>query len=309
MWPFTLVHDTLGRDGVGVESHQAKYAGIALVVCSALNLLACLVTRFHGERSNVAGKLFETFAGLTVATTCLLTLLIRGTYFPRQVLSTALMCAWGVRLSVHLHRRDVVHGRPPDLGARVLWAVLISLPCVLCNTRQEDVFRNTVTEVVGLVLAVASFLGEAQADCEKQAWFRQHKAGRPGRSSMQPPVAATGWWHLSRNPNLFFELTFHWGIYLIVRPVVSSVVVVCPVFNTLTLAVLPGGMWTRETERNQRFELYPAYLSYRNSTSPCLPMPQWAFRGLRSLGVPDPYHPDWYGPDVTAALSRADALA
>jgi steroid 5-alpha reductase family enzyme len=99
----------------------------------------------------------------------------------------------------------------------------------------------------------------------------------------------SGWWHYSRNPNLFFEIVFHWGIYFIVKPVNSPFVVFSPLFNTLMIMYLPGGISTREKDRNKRFELYPAYVSYRDSTSPCFPMSPRVYDLLIRLGVPESY--------------------
>jgi steroid 5-alpha reductase family enzyme len=201
------------------------------------------------------------------------------------------MVAWGMRLSIYLHARDTcADAAPPQLGARVLWSVVISLPCVLCNTRQRDVFESTPVELSGVAISIFCLLGETVADYEKHTWFKHaKKTSRPDRTSTSAPVITNGWWHYSRNPNLFFEIMFHWGIYFIVKPVNSTLVVLTPLFNTFMIMHLPGGIRTREKERNKRFELYPAYLSYRDSTSPCFPMPPQVYDLLRRLGVPELY--------------------
>ncbi len=113
-----------------------------------------------------------------------------------------------------------------------------------------------------------------------------------------------GLWRYSRNPNLFFEILFHWGVYFIVKPVDSSLVIISPLFNTLMIMYLPGGIRTREAERNSRFELYPSYLSYRATTSPCIPMGTYVYELLRRLGLPDYYRDSTnvHVPDYTIML-------
>lgn len=258
-----FLHDILVQPG---SDGRAEYASLALVCVAAVNLAACAAVRWGSP-----ARIFEAGAGVGVALACVVTLLVRGTYYPRQVIGTCLVTAWGARLSAHLYARDAPK-EVLNVGVRVVWGMLCAAPVVVCNTRQEEAFRSTRLEAVAVALAVACICGEMAADAQKAAWHAAHPV-RPGRGDVEPPVCASGLWAWSRHPNLFFELGFHWCIYAVVRPVEAPALALCPATLTVLVLTSPGGVLAQEAERERAYGLYPSYMRYKDSTPAVVPVP------------------------------------
>lgn len=257
-------------------SFPAQYAAVAVVGCILLQITACILTRQRARR------LFDSWSVITVGFVCSFTLFVRGAYFPRQVLSTALVCAWSMRLAFYLFRRhtSIANVGAGDVLPRILWATVCSLPVVLTNEIQIHAYHITVSELIGSMVCVLALAFESVADNQKHAWHNKTRGTRPAKGSDEPPVCHTGLWAFSRHPNLFFEIVFHWGIYFIVQPVLPIWVVLAPVLNMLML--LMGGFKKQERQRNGSYALYPLYATYRFKTSPIIPMPQRAYTSLTS---------------------------
>lgn len=220
-------------------------------------------------------RIMEAFSGASAALTAVATYLARGTYFPRQTLCTVLMAAWGCRLSWYLFQRNLkapVSARSLCV-TRTLWAGVVAFPVVAVNAMQDEPESMDPSEVVGATLAGLGLLVEALADAQKAAWHGRHGV-RPGREADEPPVCASGLWAWSRHPNLFGEVCFHAGIYMIVWRAVPVVVVAAPLVTLYLVAWLRvGPLCTLEREKDALFAAYPAYLKYRERTSALFPMP------------------------------------
>ena len=262
------------------SSGRADYAFLALCVIVFIQTLACFAVR-RGS----AMRVFEASSGASAAAACLFTLLIRGTYFPRQVIGTLLMCIWGGRLSFYLFKRGAHYKQTKvNVGSRIAWSVLASLPVVVANTKQTEKYRSTLVELVCIFGCLASVFMENRADAQKYRWFQRHdgaipETARPGRNSTVPPVCSTGLWSLSRHVNVFFDLSFHWFLFMLLRPIEEPVILLCPITLTLFVLLLPGGIASQEMSRNNRFEFYPAYVEYKHDTPVLYPL-QWVYEKL-----------------------------
>jgi steroid 5-alpha reductase family enzyme len=180
----SMLHSALVADG---SSGHAEYATLALVCIAAVNAAAaCAVWLGRSPR------VFEAASGVAVALACIATMVVRGTYFPRQVLATVLMAAWSLRLSAHLARRGA-RKEVLNVGVRVVWGMFCATPVIVCNTRQHERYDTTSVEACAFVLAVAACILEAAADAQKQEWHAAHPV-RPGKGDVEPPVCATGLW-------------------------------------------------------------------------------------------------------------------
>ena len=264
-------HDTLHDEHVLV--------GVVVLVCAGLNILSCVVSR----RRN-SGRTFEALSGITVGLAVLSSCALRGAYFPRQVVVTSLVLAWGIRLSLYLYWRNLETPVSADaVSARTLWAVTCAVPAVLINALQHDRRAFDVTELFGITLACCALLAETLADAQKLAWHKRHKNARPGKESTQPPVCSTGLWSLSRHPNLAAEIAFHYGVYVVAAPVLPPWVVAFPTMLALQIIFLRGGVASQEQQRNFCFSFYPAYVAYRDDTSPLWPMPSSAWKAMPNV--------------------------
>lgn len=263
------------------SSGHAEYAALALACVACVNVFACVAVH-----RGAAARVFEAASGASVAGACLLTLLVRGTYFPRQCIATLLMAIWGVRLSAFLYARELTRSGPNVL-VRVAWSMLCATPVVICNTRQLEAAEPSRAEALAVTAALCCVALEHLADSQKAEWFtrKRQKDGacaRPGRADVEPPVCHTGMWALSRHPNLFFELAFQWSVYCIVRPVDAPWVLFCPVALTVLILVFPGGVLAQEMARERAYGLYPSYVLYCTATPAFFPLP-WAKRLMASV--------------------------
>jgi len=259
-----FVHHALVADD---DDCVAEYAAVCVVLIALMQLSTCAAVRLGRP-----ARAFEAASGLSVALVCVVTLLMRGTYFDRQVLVTVLMSCWGTRLSYFLYTRKLDSNQ--NVVSRIVWATVCALPAVVCNTSQREGYRTTPVELVCAVTAFASVVLEAIADTQKQEWHASNvHTGRPGRASDEPPVCAVGLWALSRHANLFFELSFHWSVFFVVRPVEAPWIALCPLVLTALIHLMPGGIVAREMERTKLYAFHLAYLRYRDETPVLVPLP------------------------------------
>jgi steroid 5-alpha reductase family enzyme len=253
------------------------FVGLAVVFCAVLNLAACVISK----RRN-SGRTFEALSGITVGLAVLASCALRGTYFPRQIVVTCLVLAWGTRLSLYLYVRNLETPLSGDaVSARTLWAVTCAVPAVLINALQHDRKAFDVTELAGIVVAVSSLAVETLADLQKARWHKRHAAtSRPGKDSTLPPVCANGLWALSRHPNLCAEMAFHAGVYIVAAPVLPPWVAAFPTLLALQIFFLRGGVAHQERQRAFMFQFFPAYVAYKQATSPLLLIPPALWRAV-----------------------------
>jgi len=273
---YRMLHFLHSRLVYKTSSGKAEYAVIALIIVVVLQSCALFAVR-----RGFAARVFEASAGISTAAACVFTLMIRGTYFPRQVISTVLVTLWGLRLSYYLFKRGRFYSlEKVNVLSRMFWSVLCALPTVVANTKQTEVYRSTAVELVCIVSALLCLGLENRADAQKLRWHARYadapnipELQRPGRGSNIPPVCSSGLWTLSRHINIFFDLSFHWCIFFILRPIEEPFIVVCPLTLTLFVLFLPGGVAMHEIYRNTRFDLYPAYVLYKQETPVFFPLP------------------------------------
>ena len=257
------------------SSGRAEYTGLSLLLICFIQVVACLAVR-----RGFAIRVFEAASGFSVASACVLTLAIRGTYYPRQVIGTILICLLGLRLSSYLFVRGLKSDRI-NVGARIIWSMSCALPVILANTKQSETYRSTPIEIASCVVAIWAIWFEEKADTEKLLWHnaRSEENPRPTRSSTEAPVCHLGLWNQCRHPNYFGELLFHWSLYFILRPIKEPAIVFVLILLSVFIMILPGGIWSQETERVRRYGLYPVYLTYKNTTPVLFPF-KWMHRVL-----------------------------
>jgi len=171
-------------------------------------------------------SIVDTWWGPAFALVALLGALLGSGPLARRLLVLALVAAWGVRLGVHIHRRN--HGRGEDYryramrerhGARfgrvslvtvfllqALLATLVSAPLVAAASARAPAALGPF-DLAGGALWLVGFLFEAIGD-RQLARFQRDPANR-GK------VMDRGLWRLTRHPNYFGDATQWWGLYLI----------------------------------------------------------------------------------------------
>jgi steroid 5-alpha reductase family enzyme len=257
------------------DSHV--FLGFGVGMCALVNICACMVSR---RRSS--GRTFEALSGVTVDLVILASFVVRGTWFPRQIVVTSLMLAWGTRLSGFLYLRNLETPVSSDVViARAIWAATCAAPALLINALQHDRVAFNIGEFFAITLACMALIIETLADLQKLAWHRFHVViGRPGKDSTSPPVCSHGLWRWSRHPNLFGEMLFHSAVYGVCSPALPVWVAFFPLLLSLQIFFLNGGVVRQEQQRGFIFRFFPSYINYKNSTSPLLPMPPALWRAL-----------------------------
>ena len=249
-------------------STPLQYALLAILSCILIQISLCLLTRRRPRR------LFDSWSVTAVGVVCFATLLIRETFFPRQVFATCLVCAWSTRLAYFLYTRQYVAKDEVTAGEvlpRILWSFVCSLPCVLANEFQthSDVFSPS--EKLGFFLFALGLSMETLADRQKQAWHAANHNERPSKTSAEYPICTVGLWRYSRWPNYLGEVLVHFGVFFVVSSVLPPAVIILPILNTCMLYF--GAYLKHERRRNATYGLYPLYSLYRTETSPWLLLP------------------------------------
>jgi steroid 5-alpha reductase family enzyme len=188
---------------------------------------------------------------------------------------------WGLRLSLHIHRRN--RGRGEDFRYRAmrerhgerfgrvsLWTVfllqgalmlLVASP-ILAATTAPAPGRLGLLDAAGVVVWLAGFLFEAIGDAQL-ARFKADPANR-GR------VMDRGLWRYTRHPNYFGDACAWWGISLVAFEVWPGVLtVVSPLVMTWLLARGTGKPLLEKDIEQRR----PGYADYVRRTSGFVPLP------------------------------------
>jgi steroid 5-alpha reductase family enzyme len=207
-------------------------------------------------------------------------LVLRGEVYPRSLLATILVTAWGVRLALHVAARN--RGRGEDFryaawrqqwGSSWVWRSYLQvflLQGVLLYLVAVAVMRiNLATppgltwlDLVGALIWLNGFLWETVADWQLL------------RHTRNPATAGTlldrGLWRYSRHPNYFGEALQWWGIWLLALSVPGEWwTVASPLAITLLLLFVSG---VPMLERSLA-ERVPGYRDYQQRTSIFFPAP------------------------------------
>jgi steroid 5-alpha reductase family enzyme len=243
----------------------------AIAVWAAMTLLFCLALILK-DNSIVDvgwGLGFVLVAGLSA---------VREPGFePRHVLVTLLVLVWGVRLAVHIFRRNrkrvedfryaawrerwgrwfVLRSYFQIFMLQGLFLALISAPLPWINGapgRPLGPWDGT-----GALLWLVGFLFESVGDAQL-ARFKKDPANK-GK------LIRTGLWNYSRHPNYFGEALMWWGIFMIALAVPGGwVLVFSPLTITLLLRFVSGVPLLEKKYRDR-----PEFREYAGRTNAFIP--------------------------------------
>lgn len=197
----------------------------------------------------------------------------------RGILVLFLVTIWGLRLCLHIGRRN--QGRPEDpryrkwreeWGAHAtlrsyfqvfllqgFLAVVILFPVTYILAHQNSGLRWL--DVFGAAVWLAGFIFEAVGDFQL-ARFRKD----PGNSGR---ILTSGLWKYTRHPNYFGEVALWWGIWLIACSVPGGwKTVIGPATITVLILLVSGiPLLERKYEGNIEFK------EYQRRTSAFFPLP------------------------------------
>ena len=205
---------------------------------------------------------------------------LHGEVGVRQVVVTALVTIWGVRLAWHIHARH--QGKPEDYRYRVwretwgAWFYLRSYGQVyllqgalLFLVVQPVLFLNTsaaaslgVLDLLGIFVWLVGFSFEVVGDAQLARFIRDPR--NKGK------LMKSGLWAYSRHPNYFGEVTTWWGLWLVALSVPYGwVSVVGPLTITFLILRVSGvPMLEAKMKENPEFE------EYKRTVSMFVPLPK-----------------------------------
>ena len=200
-----------------------------------------------------------------------------GGFLGRKLILGALVTIWGLRLSLHILRRN--WGKPEDfryqkwrqeaggkwwwqsffkvfvLQGILLW--IISAP-LLAAQYSSNPARLTILDFTALVVWGIGFFFETVGDWQL-ARFRADPANK-GK------VMRTGVWRYTRHPNYFGDAAQWWGYYLVALAAGGWWTIFSPVLMTLLLRRVSGVALLEKSMISR-----PGYKEYVESTSAFVP--------------------------------------
>jgi steroid 5-alpha reductase family enzyme len=267
---------------------DAYYLGITALVTVGMQLLFFFIA-YTCQFDKVTD-----FAGTTnFILVALLTLGLNGTYYTRQVVNTVLVCVWGLRLGAFLLVRVLKRAKDARFDEmrsnffsflgfwifQMLWVWIVSLPIIFLNSSTVDV-DISAADIVGWVLWGLSFLLEAVADQSKYNFgLNPENKGH---------FMKDGVWSISRHPNYAGEIGCWIGLFISCASVFnantsSAYVSILSPITTFCILMFLSGVNLAEERYNRQYNTREDYFSYRESTSPLIPLPQVVYRNIPNL--------------------------
>ncbi|CAG8489868.1 18338_t:CDS:10 [Acaulospora morrowiae] len=181
----------------------------------------------------------DSTSGSNTAIIAVLTLLLGGTFYDRQIIATIFQIIWGIRLGFFCMYRMLKSNRDTRFDSirskftsllgffviQMIWVWTISLPLILLNSPRmsdpssggRDVHFGSATDIAGIVLFVFGLMIESIADIQKFI-FRQNRTS-------PKQFMKTGLWSWSRHPN-YFVVNSYGNDYF------SSIFTILPIYDT-----------------------------------------------------------------------------
>lgn len=207
-----------------------------------------------------------------------LTLFLSGQHaLYRPILVTTLVTIWGIRLAIHIYRRNRGRGEDPRYAKwRAEWGknffmrsylqvfmlqgfllLLIAMPIIIANTTGGP--RLGGLDAIGLALWLLGAIFEVGGDAQLKRFL--------ANPANKGKLMTSGLWAYTRHPNYFGEVTQWWGIWIIsLSAPLGMFAVIGPLtISFLILAVSGIPMTEARYAGNAEFE------AYKKRTSAFLP--------------------------------------
>jgi steroid 5-alpha reductase family enzyme len=255
--------------------------GLALVVASAVAVVALMVGAWLLSLALRDASVVDTVWGLGFVLVAGVALAIGPGVSARRLLVFGLVAVWGLRLAMHVFRRN--RGKGEDFryqafrarwGARFWWVSLftvfllqgaimfvVSAPVQAAGAGRTPASLG-VLDALGAAVWLIGFLFESIGDVQL-ARFKADPANRG-------MVMDTGLWRYTRHPNYFGDATLWWGIGLVGLAVPWGwLALIGPAVMTFMLVRVSGVAMLERTIGQRR----PGYAEYVRRTSAFLPRP------------------------------------
>ena len=219
------------------------YALIAVFLFMTVGFLISVLRK----RNDIA----DTLWGLGFILVAWVTLFSNGYYYPMQLLVTALVTIWGLRLALHIYLRNrhkIEDHRYQDMQKK--WKgnfylnsylqvfllqgfllLLISIPVIFVNAITETSFGWVA--ILGVLIWLKGFFFESVGDSQLAQFLKDPKN--------HGHVMQAGLWKYTRHPNYYGEVLQWWGIFVIALSIpFGFFTILGPLVITLLITKISG---------------------------------------------------------------------
>ncbi|MBF6210051.1 DUF1295 domain-containing protein [Nocardia puris] len=255
-------------------------SALVLAAASLLGLAALQAVTFAVARRIGRYNVVDVVWGLGFVVVAALAALLGTAPVERRVLLLVLVAVWGLRLSLHMHRRTAGHGEDPRYTAlldrhghsagvvvrRIFltqglaqWVISLPLQVAAVTGPVSGVVRLLV--VAGVLVWLIGFVFEAVGD-RQLARFRADPRHRG-------TVMDRGLWAWTRHPNYFGDACVWWGLWLVAAAAwPGALTVFAPLLMTYVLVQGTGARLLEEHMAER-----PGYREYQRRTAYFFPRP------------------------------------
>jgi steroid 5-alpha reductase family enzyme len=193
---------------------------------------------------------------------------LSGNYEERQLLITALVTLWGLRLAWHIHTRNSKKEEDYRYQAwREVWgkwfiirsyfqvyilqgALLFLIALPILYIQKESYSTLNFRDLIGGLVWAVGFFFEVVGDFQLRAFTRDR--------NNKGKILTTGLWRYTRHPNYFGEVTIWWGIWIIAGSVTGSFwLILSPLTITYLILKVSGiPLLEKKYAGNQEFAEY-----------------------------------------------------
>jgi len=217
--------------------------------------------------------------GLGFVTLAWVSLFFSGVPTLRGFLVTLLVTIWGIRLALHIYKRN--RGKPEDyryLAWRKEWGkwffirsylqiyllqgiflFLIVLPVLFINRGIGESLG--LYDLVGIIVWITGFYFESTGDAQLAKFIRD--------PSNKGKTMQSGLWRYSRHPNYFGEVTQWWGIFIVAISGPGALFTIAGPLTITVLILFVSGVPMLEKKYAGR----PDFEAYKKRTSAFFPLP------------------------------------
>lgn len=189
-------------------------------------------------------------------------------FFSRQLLVTAMVFLWGIRLSTHIFLRNKNKDEDPRYARwRREWVnnfilrsffqifmlqgfvmFIVVLPIIRINSSINP--NLNFLDLLGFCIWLIGFLFESIGDFQLSKFIRN--------PANHGKIMKQGLWRYTRHPNYFGEITLWWAIYCLALAVPYGwITIISPITITFLLLYVSGiPMLEKQFEDNQEFQRY-----------------------------------------------------
>ena len=207
-----------------------------------------------------------------------LLLLVNRAFSIGQIIVSAVIVVWGVRLGSYLFARILKIGKDDRfderrgnflkflrfwiLQALIVW--LVMLPATVYLSIDSPGSLGWIS-IIGIALWLLGFVIEWVSDGQKYAFKNKQEKG----------WISSGLWKYSRHPNYFGETLLWWGLFLVVAPSLRGLQYLT-IFGPLAITLLllfVSGVPLLEKSAEKKYGSQEEFKEYKRKTSIFFPLP------------------------------------